>query len=300
MEKRNNITNILLVLFVSLIVLNFISAIEVNLTSSSANPIQLKSLKYEPYPVNPGEYFDFWVSVQSVGNSGVSGTHFELVPEYPFSLDANESAVQDFGTIDSSSILLHYKIKVDKDAVEGTNHLKLNYNVGGITYTQSFDIDVENSQTNFDAVIQQISGSTVSIAFANIGKYAANSVIVKIPQQDSFATTDNINGQMVGNLASGDYSVVSFSLASKSAYPSSRNPMDNSTNFQRSTNVSNELNFDIYYTDNIGVRRVVNMELPLILNSNSSSFVGMGNFPGRKTKSSWSIWYTLLIIVAVL
>jgi hypothetical protein len=315
MRMKKNLKNILLFLIVSFTILNFVSAVEVNLnaTADSNNQlVQFQLLKYEPYPVNPGEYFDLYISVQYVGNSGTYGSHFELVQNYPFSLDSNESAVRDFGILDSPAIVLHYKVKVDKDAVEGTNHIQLNYVVGPITYTKTFDIEVENSQTAFDAVIQQISGSTVSIALANTGKYAANSVIVKIPDQDSFTTTDNINGQMVGNLATGDYSVVSFSLASKMTRAMNLSSTSNIPNsgfqFQSVNASSNELKFEVDYTDNIGVRRTVNMELPLVLRAtNSSSIVGAanygnlpGNFPGRRTQSSWSVWYTILIIIAVL
>jgi hypothetical protein len=301
MEKRNKLKNILLFLFLAVAVLNFTSAIEINLTSTG-DIMQLRALKYEPYPVNPGEYFDFWVSAQYVGSPGIYGTRFELVPSYPFSLDPNESAVQDFGIADSPSILVHYKIRVDPNAIDGINPLTLNYNVGNIIYSQNFDIDVENSHTDFDAIIQQISGSTVSIALANIGKYAANSVIVKIPPQSSFTTTDNINGQIVGNLASGDYSVVSFSLVQISQRNLQRNNSASiSTSFQSSAVNSSLLNFDIYYTDNIGERRVVNMELPLVLKGNSSASFSSGNFSGRRNQtSSWSAWYTILIIAAVI
>lgn len=299
-KKRNSIKNILLFLVVSFTILNFVSAVDVQL-NSTGDIMQFSLLRYDPYPVAPGEYFDLWISGQYVGSPGGAGTSFKLVPQYPFSLDSNESAVQNFGMADSPSILLHYKVKVDPNAVNGNNQIELDYNVGNIIYSQYFDIDVENSQTTFDAVIQQISGSTVSIALANTGQYAANSVIVRIPQQTSFMTTDNINGQMVGNLASGDYSVVSFSLAPKGTYQRS-----NSTSASTSTRapINNSLNFEIDYTDNIGERRIVNLELPLTLrvaNSTLTGVAGYGNFSGRRTtQSSWSIWYTILIIIGVL
>jgi hypothetical protein len=304
MKKSDVTKKILLFLFVSVIVLNFVSAVEINL-NATGNPMQFRLLKYEPYPVSSGEYFDFWVSAQYIGSSGIYGSRFELIPEYPFSLDSNESSVQDFGIIDSPAILVHYKIKVDKNAVEGTNHLKLNYNIGDIIYTQTFNIEVENSQTNFDAVIQDISGSDVSIAIANVGKYAANAVIVKIPNQDSF--TADISGQMVGNLAAGDYSVVGFSLSQKMSQMGnqqfSNKSQTNGFQFSSMNTSSSTLKFDIYYTDNIGVRRIANMELPLSLtSSNSSLMTGLmtGGFPGRRSTSSWSVWYTVLIIIVVL
>jgi hypothetical protein len=287
------------IIFLSIVLSSFVSSLETNLNYSTSSTVQIRQLKYEPYPVNPGEYFDFWVSVQYTQNFG-SSVIFELDPEYPFSLDANESAVKNYGMVDAPSIVLHYKVRVSKDAIEGTNQLKLGYKVNDIWYTQEFDIEVENSLTNFDAVMQEISGSDISIAIANIGKYTANSVVVRIPEQDSFKTT-GVDGQMVGNLESGDYTIVSFSLSQKMSAITSPTK-DSEGNFQP-TNVqtnSTKLKFDVYYTDNIGERRIVNMELPLNMNSNASSSVfGTGNFPGRGSKSSWSIWYTLLIILGL-
>jgi hypothetical protein len=287
--------SILLIVLIS----SFASAIESNLTYDPSSIIQIRSLKYEPYPVNPGEYFDFWANVQYVGNTG-SALTFKLNPKYPFSLDPNESAVQDYGVSNSPSIVLHYKIRVDQAALEGTNELELDYQVNGNWYSQSFDIEVQNSQTNFDAVIQDISGSDVSIAIANIGKYAANSVIVRIPDQDSFRTT-SVDGQMVGNLESGDYTIVSFTLSPKANIASSPAERTNRTSQQPAMQTNSTLKFDVYYTDNIGERRIINMELPLNMNSNlSSSAFATGTFTGRRTRSSWSAWYTILIILGAL
>jgi hypothetical protein len=302
-NKRKIIFCFASLILLSIIFSSFVSALETDLNYSTSSVVQIKSLKYEPYPVNPGEYFDFWVSVQYTKNLG-SAISFELKPEFPFSLDSNESAVISYsGATYSPSIVLHYKIRVDKNAVEGTNQLKLDYTIytiNGVTYTQSFDIEVENSMTNFDAVIQDVSGSDVSIAIANVGKYAANSVVVRIPEQDSF-TASTIDGQMVGNLESGDYTIVSFTLSQKMSAMTTPPSRNSSGNFQPGASETNStLNFDVYYTDNIGVRRVVNMQLPLTLTSSNSSAFGTGNFPGRKTKSSWSAWYTVLIIAGVL
>ena len=74
------------------------------------------------------------------------------------------------------------------------------------------DIDVADAQTNFDLVVQDSTSSEVSLAIANVGKNTANSMIVRIPEQNGFRVTGT-NGQMVGNLDSGDYTIASFSLA---------------------------------------------------------------------------------------
>jgi hypothetical protein len=299
--KRDYKKSFLVLIFILAFAINFVNALETDLNYSASSIVQIRSLKYEPYPVNPGEYFELWVSVQYNGNTGASGGVFELDPEFPFSLDSNESATKSFGSLSSPSMILKWKVRVDENAVEGTNELKLTYKVGGNWYTKVFDIEVANAQTTFDAIIQDSSSSEVSIAIANTGKNTANSVIVKIPEQDSFETTGT-DGQMVGNLDSGDYSIVSFEISQKMNMPAG-NPDDekniSENNFQIGQTQDSNLTFEIYYTDNIGVRRTVTMELPLSLSSSNSSMTGMPGFGGRE-KSSFSIWYIAGIVLAIL
>ena len=302
---------IFFLLLVGLVLTNLVSAqtTTTNLNFSPDSIVQIQQLKYDPYPVSPGDYFDFWINVQSLQSYSAYNLKFVLDPTYPFSLDSNDTGERDFGPSDAASMVLHYKVRVDKDAVPGNNDLKLDYYVNGIEYTQTFSIDVENPQTTFDAVIQEISGSSVSIAIANTGTNAANSVIVKIPDQDSF-TTSGTNGQMVGNLNSGDYSIVGFTLIPKRSFSSASSSSSNSASSKTSqtageNNYQNQdttLKFEIDYTDSIGVRRTADMELPLKLSpvstTSGTGYSAYGNFRGRQA-SSWSVWYTVLIILGV-
>ncbi len=90
--------------------------------------LQVLATKYEPYPVEPGEYFDVWLKIGNEGNSDIDDFTFELTHEYPFSLDAGETAKRHFGKIPSHSIMLvHYKVRVSEDAVEGANALNYRY-----------------------------------------------------------------------------------------------------------------------------------------------------------------------------
>lgn len=295
--KKNNYFVFGFLLIVSVLFFNLGSSLEVvdyNYDLSSSG-IQIMQLKYEPYPVSPGDYFDIYIKV-NIGLS-VNYVKFELVEDFPFSLDNNENATRIFEGSGLNEVVLKYTVRVDKNAVESENKLKLkiitkkNTNDGMI---QEFNINVINPRTDFDAVIQDSTTSAVSIALANIGKNVANSIIVRVPEQDEFILTGS-DGQMVGNLDAGDYTIVSFSgsLNSRIKEPTFK--------------------FDIYYTDNIGERRVVNMELPLSsLNSNLNNEGNFSNldfqFMGRERqfqkKSSISIWYiisgiSLLIIIVV-
>ena len=217
-------------------------------TSMSSSDIDIQQLKYEPYPVNPGEYFTLWIKAENVGTASAGNAVFELDALFPFSLDPNENPVRNYGNLDSRPIVLEYKVRVSKDAVEGTNQIKLRYNTEGYTsywIEETFDIIVADAQTDFDLVIQEVSGDEVSVAIANTGKNVAYSVIVRVPEQDYFDTVGT-SGQMVGNLEDGDYTLVSFDITPKQG---------------QKANGEKFLEFQIDYTDNIGERRSVIKEV---------------------------------------
>ncbi len=237
----------ILFLIAMILSVSFVAAesFEINLTeggtysTSSAN-IKINQLKYEPYPVNPGEYLTLWIKAENIGGELTESAIFELVLKFPFSLDSNEDPVRNYGQLSSEEpIVMEYKVRVSKNAVEGTNEIELRYktdsNDGSWRY-EEFEIEVEDAQTDFDLVIQEINGDEVSIAIANTGKNVAYSLIVRIPEQEVYQTIGT-NGQMVGNLEDGDYTLVGFEIQKKSR--TSEEP----------------LKIQIDYTDNIGERR---------------------------------------------
>ncbi|MCX8147515.1 MAG: hypothetical protein N3D84_03545, partial [Candidatus Woesearchaeota archaeon] len=109
--------------------------------------VQVLMLKYEPFPVNPGEYFDVWLKIGNEESSDIESLTIELMPQFPFSLDASENATRYFGKIYANSIVLvHYKVRVSEDAVEGINRLKFRYR-----YVQS---DLKWIEDSVDIMIQ--------------------------------------------------------------------------------------------------------------------------------------------------
>jgi len=263
---------------------------ETNFTAHSGaedTGLSIVQLRYEPYPVNPGEYFDMYIKVQQgVGFS--SDVTFELVPEFPFFLDSNEDPVREYGKIYSEPIVLHYKVRVSDDAVEGTNELNLRYTTGARGWiVKEFDIEVADAQTDFDLVVQESTDSEVSIAIANTGKNTANSLIVRIPDQNDFRVSGT-NGQMVGNLDSGDYSIVSFSLA----------PLQGGDGM---------LTVQMDYTDSIGERRTVLKDVQFRSGASTGNFTMTGDLAARFATIQEqdqgifsSVWtWIVLVVVAV-
>jgi len=245
-------------LIIMLLSISFVSAVDfvINFTtrnsySESLPNIQVKQLKYEPYPVNPGEYFDLWIKAENVGEEPTENAVFELIPKYPFSLDAGEEALREYGQLGIKPVVLEYKVRVDEDAVEGTNEIELRYKADAddsVWFYETFEIQVADAQTDFDLVVQEINENEVSIAIANIGKNVAYSVIVRVPEQESFKA-NGISGQMVGNLEDGDYTLVGFEIV-------------------KTARSDEPLELQIDYTDNIGERRSLIKEVAFSMGTN--------------------------------
>ncbi len=237
-------------------------------TSSSDQGLIVTQLDYSPFPANPGGYFDLWLSGQYIGSNNAQTVTFQLQPNFPFSLDSNQSTNKTIVLVGGQNFLVHYKIKVDQNAVTGDNELDVLYTTdptSNVWILKKIDISVSNAQTTFSSVIQQpTSSSGYSFSIVNTGENTANSVIVQIPNQPDFRVSGT-NGQVVGNLAAGDYTVVNFDLV---------------PTFSRTGNIpgSRNLTVEIDYTDNIGVRRTVFDTVDF-----TPSFAGNANITGLTT-----------------
>jgi len=90
--------------------------------------LQPVMLRYEPFPVNPGEYVDVWLKFENEEDTDITDLSIELMPEFPFSIDASESSTRHFGYVFAHSIVLvKYRVRVSEDAVEGDRLLKYRY-----------------------------------------------------------------------------------------------------------------------------------------------------------------------------
>ncbi|PIU75725.1 hypothetical protein COS75_02805 [Candidatus Pacearchaeota archaeon CG06_land_8_20_14_3_00_35_12] len=105
------------------------AALEINETPSGnipeASNIEVRSLRYEPYPVSPGEYFTFYVKVDNYGTEDATNATCRLKLEYPFSSDAGTEIQKSYGVLGSrQEIVLEFKkIRVDTNAVDGENKI---------------------------------------------------------------------------------------------------------------------------------------------------------------------------------
>lgn len=122
------------------------SAFELNYSSklsNSQNPnFIVNVLKYSPYPVNSGDWFDLWIKVQNAGENDALNATFELQPEYPFF--SNDNLTRSYGlifgkvnafkvdqTYDSTQIILKYRVQAANNAPSGSSNLKLVTKING-------------------------------------------------------------------------------------------------------------------------------------------------------------------------
>ncbi len=313
MENRVLVFILGVLLISCLLGINSVSAITIRCSPT------IKLINQDPTPAIPDSYLKLIFEVSGIGTE-CEGLKVKLSPEYPFSLDPSSNPIQTIeGTPDTpdykNTWMVPYKVRVANDALEGDYDLKLLYNTGTQNFDNAyvidnFNISITDSQTDFSIVIQGTSGTQASIGIVNIGRNTANSLIVGIPAQENFIAS-GINEQIVGNLAAGDYTIVSFNIASVTTSVNARNQnRTNSGNFNRLnpgqniTNSSNArlnsqmLNIKLDYTDGIGKRRSVIKQVQF---SGSSA---QGNFTRTSTRSSSGtisgVPYTYIIIIILI
>lgn len=236
--------------------------------------LSLVLVNQDPSSANPGEYVDLLFKIENKGAGDAQNVTLELIPEYPFSLDPGISPITNLGTINglqggNDAFLVRYKVKVDKDAIDGENEIKLKYSESDKNYyTQAFNVTVANSRTDFDVVVQD----STTLAIANIGDNTAQSVIVRIPDQHNFM----VNGTsvtIIGNLNAGDYTLATFQIFSTRTSNVSSNISSNIPPSAQSSGPSN-LTVEISYTDILGIRRTVDKNVSYGFNTNSFSTTG--------------------------
>ncbi len=249
----------------------------------------------DPYPADPGSYVNLVFKLENSGTEKAENTVFELLPEYPFSLDTGVSATNELGTINGlqngqNAFLIKYKVRVDKDAINGENEIgvKCTYN-NGASITEKFNVTVSNPRTDMDVVVQDSTAGTTTLAIANIGANDAYSVIVRIPGQDNYRVTGT-SASVIGNLNAGDYTLVSFQVTSNTDFanissmrgnlpPSGGNITQirsfNRTAFNSSMVGGGNLVVEVSYTDTLGIRRTIQKGVSL----------NMGNTTGIGTRT---------------
>lgn len=120
------------VVFVLFIVAATLASAAVNTVYYGKSPrIDVDLASQDPDPVEPGKIVEVSFKLDNKGELA-NDVVFEIIPEYPFSILPGESAVKNIGTLGTAqdtvrSVFVKYKLKVDQNAVDGNQELKIRY-----------------------------------------------------------------------------------------------------------------------------------------------------------------------------
>ncbi|MFW6226227.1 MAG: PLDc N-terminal domain-containing protein [bacterium] len=136
--------------FLYLIIGLMFSSFVLALNDTNLPRLDIQILNQNPDPVEPGKYVEVRFIVENIGGGDTSDFIFELIPQYPFSLDPGSDIKRKIGGLNSYQIgdyayVMFYNIRVDSNAVVGDSQIRYRYSTDNgknwITLTNDIRID---------------------------------------------------------------------------------------------------------------------------------------------------------------
>ncbi len=188
--------------------------------------VQITLLNQNPDPVQPGRYVELRFRVENLGTYKTEDIKFEIAPDYPFTLDPGESAVRELGTLygratGDESATVYYKLRVDSDAVEGENEIRLMYTTDGGMNWASKDFDVRIQTIDASVQIKNIQSqrvrpgqvTTLSVELENMADSLLEDVSLKLELDSDdmpFVPINSSSEKKTKTLEAGESTVFDF------------------------------------------------------------------------------------------
>ncbi|WP_340820443.1 COG1361 S-layer family protein [Methanolobus sp. WCC4] len=126
-------------------------------SADSAATMTVDVIDYDPFPAQIGEYVDVRVKIENIGYGRADAVSLKMDPEYPFSLDSQNNAVEFIGILSPDDAAVHeFRLYVDENAKVGTGTVDIYYQVheGGSWFKSSFDLKVGSSSFDSKGTIE--------------------------------------------------------------------------------------------------------------------------------------------------
>ncbi|SFM80506.1 COG1361 S-layer family protein [Methanolobus profundi] len=126
-------------------------------SADSAATMTVDIIDYDPFPAQIGEYVDVRVKIENIGYGRADAVSLKMDPEYPFSLDSQNNAVEFIGILSPDDAAVHeFRLYVDPNAKVGTGTVDIYYQVheDGSWYKSSFDLNVGSSSFDSKGTIE--------------------------------------------------------------------------------------------------------------------------------------------------
>jgi hypothetical protein len=227
-----------IILFGLLTLVLFISAVNgaialVGQTSSAVPMTNMHVMKVSminqiPDPAEPGKYVDLRFKFENNGSAVAKDVEAEILLQYPFSLDPRTSAIKSVGSINpqqkgDNGIIIKYRLRVDKDALEGQNEIKLRYRTSdGVWITlPEFKINIQpydailllDKVVSKPEIIKPGEKAMVGITFKNMAGILLKKIRVKIDLGGvPLAPTGSTNEKVIDKIDKNEEANVRFDL----------------------------------------------------------------------------------------
>ncbi len=247
---------------------------------ASACNLEATLVNQDPYPAIPGEYTTLVFQVTGVEDPTCERVSFELLENYPISLDPEESAqrVIKGGTYQkdySSYLSIPYKVRIDRDALDGQTKVEARFgdlSTGGAFKVEPFYIEVEDVRADFELHVEEYSYSTkdLTIEVLNIADADIEALTLEIPDQENIDIRGS-NRVIVGDLDSNEYTTADF----------------------KADLHEGNITVNVLYTDTTGTRRKLQKEVPF----NSVYFLPG---EGESQNQFWKYFAVLVVVIGLI
>ncbi len=256
------------------------------------SPSVLELTSIDPSSLKPGDKINLTFTITNKGSNPVSNAVFTWTSSgnaiLPLGSD-NRMLMPSIGS--GADYKIPVEVSVSPSAAPGVYPLSITLQYSDKSGTNQTINSVAgikiSGDTNFDVVAQDSSAGSTTLAVANIGANAGQSVIVSIPSQENFRVVGT-SSSVVGNLNAGDYTLATFQLAPARA-----------ANFSAG---GENLVVEISYTDALGVRRIVQKNVMLNAAAAAGNFTGIRSAQQRgtaQTNGSGGLTYIIIGVVGI-
>ena len=227
------------------------------ITVQSPSVVELSSIR--PASLKLGEKANITFTIANKGSSQINNVVFTWSSQGNVILPLGSDNRIIIPTINANSFYeIPVEVSVSPNALPGLYSLSISIQYQDKTGTSQNISSVAGieigGETDFDVSVQESTSTLTTLAITNIGTTTAYSTVVRIPQQENFRVVGS-SSSVLGNLNAGDYTLASFQILS-------------TRNFTQGT--SRKLLVEIYYTDAVGIRRVVEKDVEIGLFSNTT------------------------------
>lgn len=190
--------------------------------------IEATLLNQDPDPAEQGEYLELRWKIVKIGNAEIQNLRFNLELDYPFYFDESDTPVKSVGdwigySDDQEYYTLHYKVRVDEEALEDTYEVKLKwyYSDGSIGREEEYDVRVGDKedpnlvvgtlQSDPTKLVADTEEAQLDVEIENIGDEDAQNVKISIGLPAGFTPSYTYSDRdNLGTIAADDSETATF------------------------------------------------------------------------------------------